>query len=57
MRSVFDRHDFAFKWTFAEFEGATALYGWCLDQFVDAYGGIARLLDETGAADLHRDGA
>lgn len=52
MRSVFDRHDFAFKWTFAEFEGATALYSWCLDQLIDAYGGIARLLDETGASDL-----
>ncbi|OZE26973.1 hypothetical protein CH278_25795 [Rhodococcus sp. 05-2254-5] len=49
MRSVFDRHDFAFKWTFAEFEGATALYSWCLDQLTDAYGGIARLLDETGS--------
>ncbi|MCT1601402.1 DUF1156 domain-containing protein [Kocuria sp. p3-SID1433] len=51
MRSVFDRHDFAFKWTFAEFEGARALYSWCLDQLEDAYGGIARLLDETGAAE------
>lgn len=39
MRSVFERHDFAFKWTFAEFEGATALYSWCLDQLTDAYGG------------------
>lgn len=52
MRSVFDRHDFAFKWTFAEFEGATALYSWCLDQLEDAYDGIARLLNETGAAEL-----
>lgn len=49
MRSVFDRHDFAFKWTFAEFEGATALYSWCFDQLIDAYQGIARLVDETGA--------
>ncbi|CKH17003.1 DUF1156 domain-containing protein [Mycolicibacterium smegmatis] len=49
MRSVFDRHDFAFKWSFAEFEGATALYSWCLDQLSDAYEGIARLIDETGA--------
>ncbi|NKZ72028.1 DUF1156 domain-containing protein [Rhodococcus hoagii] len=39
MRSVFDRHDFAFKWTFAEFEGAMALYSWCLDQLTDAYVG------------------
>jgi adenine-specific DNA methylase len=52
MRSVFERHDFAFKWTFAEFEGATALYSWCLDQLLDAYGGISRLLDETGAVDI-----
>ena len=49
MRSVFDRHDFAFKWTFAEFEGAHALYTWCLDQLVDAYSGIAGLLDDSGA--------
>lgn len=53
MRSVFERHDFAFKWTFAEFEGATALYSWCLDQLIDAYGGIARLLDETGTSHLN----
>lgn len=56
MRSVFDRHDFAFKWTFAEFEGATALYQWCLDQLLDAYGGIAALLDETGKSLTGNDG-
>lgn len=44
MRSVFDRHDFAFKWTYAEFDGARELYPWCLDQLLDAYGGIAELL-------------
>nr|WP_012476997.1 DUF1156 domain-containing protein [Rhodococcus sp. NS1]ABI79397.1 putative DNA methylase [Rhodococcus sp. NS1] len=49
IRSVFDQHNFAFKWTFAEFEGATALYPWCLDQLADAYGEIARLVEETGA--------
>jgi adenine-specific DNA methylase len=52
MRSVFEKHNFSFKWTFAEFEGATALYSWCLDQLDDAYGGIARLLDETGAPEV-----
>ncbi len=52
MRSVFDSHNLAFKWTFAEFEGARALYSWCLDQLVYAYGGIATLMDETGAADI-----
>lgn len=44
MRSVFDRHDFAFKWTFAEFEGAQELMPWCLSQITDAYKGIAELL-------------
>ena len=44
MRSVFERHDYAFKWTFAEFEGAHELYPWCLEQVVDAYGQIAELL-------------
>lgn len=47
IRSVFDRHDFAFKWTFAEFDGV-ALYDWALEQLLDAYGGISLLLDETG---------
>lgn len=52
IRSVFEKHNFSFKWTFAEFEGSTALYNWCLNQLVDAYGGIAGLLDGTGAAEL-----
>ncbi|WP_083956608.1 DUF1156 domain-containing protein [Tersicoccus phoenicis] len=52
MRSVFEKHNFSFKWTFAEFEGARALYSWCLEQLEDAYGGIARLLDETGAPEI-----
>src|SRR5690606_23559535 len=49
MRSVFEKHNFSFKWTFAEFDGGRALFPWCLDQLIDAYGGIANLLDETGA--------
>lgn len=49
MRSVFERHDFAFKWTFAEFEGARELWPWCLSQLIDAYSGVARLLEpDTG---------
>jgi adenine-specific DNA methylase len=44
MRSVFDTHNFAFKSTFAEFEGARELYPWCLEQVLDAYEGIAELL-------------
>ncbi|MFE1988277.1 DUF1156 domain-containing protein [Streptomyces mirabilis] len=55
MRSVFEKHNFSFKWTFAEFEGATALYSWCLEQLLDAYNGIACLLDETGASEFDLD--
>ena len=43
VRSVFDRHDFAYKWTFAEFDGAHALLPWAVDQITDACRGIARL--------------
>lgn len=45
MRSVFDQHNFSIKLGFAEFEGARELYPWCLDQLVDAYQGIAELLE------------
>ena len=32
MRSLFEKHNFSFKWTFAEFEGAQALYPWCRER-------------------------
>ena len=44
IRSVFDTHSFAFKWTYGEFEGARVLYPWCLDQVADAYEEISRLM-------------
>ena len=43
IRSVFDTHNFAFKWTFAEFEGAIELYPWCLEQIIGAYQEIVDL--------------
>ena len=49
IRPVFDRHDYAFKNTFAEFEAGTELFAWTLKQLTDAYGEIARLL--TGVAE------
>lgn len=51
-RGVFDSHNLAFKWTYAEFDGGHALYPWALQQLLFAYGGIARLLEETGAVGL-----
>ena len=54
MRSVFERHDFAFKWTFGEFEGARQLYQWGLSQVTGAYGDIVNLLapSKAGLVDL-----
>jgi len=43
-RSVFDRHDFAFKWTFAEMEGARELYPWTM-HVIDNYHQIVELLE------------
>lgn len=50
--NIFSKHNFAFSWTFGEFEGARELYRWCLDQTVDAYEGIARLLPPSDADSL-----
>ena len=43
-RSVFERHDFAFKWTYAEFEGGEELWPWALDELTEAYAQISELL-------------
>jgi len=48
VRNTFDRHDFAFKWSFTEFDGASALLPWAIDQVVDAYEGIANLSRDEG---------
>lgn len=50
MRSMFEKHNFSFKWTFAEFEGAQELYPWCRERVTAAYQGIAELYDKTGAS-------
>jgi putative DNA methylase len=48
MRSMFEKHNFSFKWTFAEFEGARALYPWSRERVTAAYQGIAELYEKTG---------
>lgn len=47
MRSVFDRHDLAYKATFAEFEGADGLYPWTL-HVLDNVDANAALISKTG---------
>lgn len=43
VRNTFDRHDFSYKWSFAEFDGAHSLLPWAVSQVADAYEGIAKL--------------
>lgn len=54
-RSVFDKHNFSFKWTFAEFDGARALYPWTL-HVLDNYDQIVDMFENAGASDLDADG-
>jgi len=44
IRSVFDRHDFAFVWSHAEFDASANLLPWAIDQVADAYRDMAKLL-------------
>lgn len=46
---AFGRHDFAFKWTYGEFDAARNLPRWALAQVMDAYKGISRLVEPTRA--------
>ena len=43
IRGVFDRHDYAFKWTYGEFDASRNLFPWALKQITDAYKGIGEL--------------
>ncbi|MBP7947964.1 MAG: DUF1156 domain-containing protein, partial [Verrucomicrobia bacterium] len=58
IRSVFDRHDFAFVWSHAEFDASMNLLPWAIDQVADAYKDMAGLLAfapaQLGAAELER---
>lgn len=42
---TFDRHDFSFKWSHAEFDAAHNLFPWVVEQVVEAYRGLAMLGD------------
>lgn len=41
---TFDRHDFSFKWSHAEFDASANLLPWAVNQVLDAYRGLARLV-------------
>ncbi len=42
---TFDRHEFSFKWSHAEFDAAHNLLPWTLEQVLDAYEGICDLAE------------
>lgn len=56
INSAFDRHDFSFKWTFGEFDGANNLFPWSLGQVLDAYKGIANLVVQERTLSPSRSG-
>ncbi|MDE0603884.1 MAG: DUF1156 domain-containing protein [bacterium] len=43
----FDRHDFSFKWSFTEWDGAHNLLHWGVAQVVSAYKGITKLIEPS----------
>ena len=43
IRSIFDRHDFAFVWSHAEFDASANLLPWSIDQIVNSYKELAHL--------------
>jgi adenine-specific DNA methylase len=45
--NTFDRHDFGFKWSHAEFDAAHNLLPWTVSQVVDAYTGISKLAESA----------
>lgn len=51
IRNTFDRHDFAYKWSFAELDGAHSLLPWVVSQVGDAYEGIATLAYQPAKLD------
>jgi len=55
-RSQFEKHNFAFRWTFAEFEGAHELFAWCLEQIVDAYQELTSLYQPSSTGYLLEEG-
>ena len=48
--NLFERHDFAFKWSYGEIDGAGHLFRFGISQVVDAYRGIAKLLEGAEGA-------
>jgi adenine-specific DNA methylase len=44
LSSAFDRHDFAMKWSFGEFDAARSMMPWAVDQVVETYKELCRTI-------------
>ncbi|MBA3046421.1 MAG: DUF1156 domain-containing protein [Candidatus Thermoplasmatota archaeon] len=49
MRNLFERHDFAYKWSPGEIDGAGQLQEWAISQITQAYAEIAALSSKQSA--------
>jgi putative DNA methylase len=52
IRSVFEKHNFTFRWTFAEFQGSHELPKFAISQIIEAYEQLAGLLGHTAPDSL-----
>ena len=52
IRSVFEKHNFTFRWTFAEFQGSRELPSFALDQVLDAYDQLVTLVGHASPDSL-----
>ena len=48
----FDKHNYAFKWSYAEFDSARNLCPWILELVLDAYADLVTLASPAGSAHL-----
>ncbi|WP_411129792.1 DUF1156 domain-containing protein [Streptomyces sp. x-19] len=51
-RSVFEKHNFTFRWTFAEFQGSHELPSFALNQVLDSYGQLVTLVGHVSPESL-----
>jgi adenine-specific DNA methylase len=57
IRNTFDRHDFSFKWSHAEFDAARNLWPWALREIQGAYRGLAELAESANLPLFSGDGS
>ncbi|MDH6580305.1 DUF1156 domain-containing protein [Kitasatospora sp. MAP5-34] len=55
VRNTFDKHNFNFKWAFAEFDGAHSLLPWSIKQLERVYSGMCKLAVQGATLDDQRE--